>query len=155
MCVRALPAEDVVVLPAGTAWRVPWELLMLGPFTSCVLDDGDLMRHVTATSMIRSALRATSIPAARLLPDDYPPLLTLPGDMTVIEAVRSVVDSGWDLAVVLQSEPRLITSRTIIRSLLNSTSTTSISDAEVGPVEMPVSWQPEANATTLLRARLA
>jgi hypothetical protein len=128
-----LPSEDFVVLAADTAWRVPWELLMLGPFTNCVLHDGDLMRHVTATSMIRSALRCTSNPAAALTPDDYPPLLTLPPDMTVLDAVRSVVDNGWELAVVLHDEPRLITSRTVIRSLLNSSGTTSTPDAAGGP----------------------
>lgn len=118
-CLRTLPSEDTVALAADTAWRVPWELLMLGPFTSCVLFDGNLMRHVTATSLIRSALRCASGPSATLTPDDFPPLLTLLPEMTVINAVRSVVDNGWDLAVVMHTEPRLITARTVIRSLLN------------------------------------
>jgi hypothetical protein len=125
--VGALKSEDFVVLAADTAWRVPWELLMLGPFSSCVLHDGDIMRHVTAASMIRSALRCTSHPGARLAPDDYPPLFTLPPEMTVMDAVRSVVDSGWELAVVLHTEPRLISSRTVIRSLLHSNGTTTSS----------------------------
>ena len=72
-------------------------------------------------------------------------LLTLSPDITVMDAVRAAVDSGWALAVVPHAEPRLITSRTVIRSLLNSNSTTSIQDAadRVGPIALPVSWNPE------------
>ena len=150
LCVRALRSEDTVALSADTAWRVPWELLMLGPFTSCVLHDGDLMRHVTATSMIRSALRCGSNPAATLTPDDYPPLVSLAPDMTVIDAVRSVVDDGWELAVVMHAEPRLITSRTVIRSLLHSNDYSSDSSngispvpgASVRPIALTDSWSP-------------
>ena len=32
-------SDDVVSLATGTPWQVPWELLMLGPFGSCVLHD--------------------------------------------------------------------------------------------------------------------
>lgn len=154
-CLRALPSEDTVALSADTAWRVPWELLMLGPFTSCVLHDGNLMRHVTATAMIRSALRCSSNPAATLTPDDYPPLLTLLPDMTVIDAVRSVVDNGWEVAVVMHPEPRLITSRTVIRSLLNATNICPVPDANLGlrPVAPPVSWIPAAKERTTPRPR--
>jgi hypothetical protein len=120
-----LPSEAFVALAADTAWRVPWELLMLGPFSSCVLHDGDLMRHVTAATMIRSALRSGSSPAATLTPEDYPPLLTLAPDTTIMDAVRSIVDTGWELAVVLHTEPRLITSRAVIRSLLSANGTTT------------------------------
>lgn len=154
-CLRALPSEDTVALSADTAWRVPWELLMLGPFTSCVLHDGNLMRHVTATSMIRSALRCGSNPAATLRPDDYPPLLTLLPDMTVIDAVRSVVDNGWEVAIVMHPEPRLITSRTVIRSLLNSNDISPGPDARpgLGPIALPVSWAPASKERTSTRSR--
>lgn len=87
------------------------------------------MRHVTATAMIRSVLRRSSDEAATLTANDYPPLPTLAPEMTVMEAVRSVVNDGWELAVVLHSDPRLVTSRTVIRSLLNVTEMSSPSDA--------------------------
>jgi hypothetical protein len=155
LCVRTLPSEDTVALSADTAWRVPWELLMLGPFTSCVLHDGDLMRHVTATSMIRSALRCNSNPASALTPDDYPPLMTLLPDMTVMDAVRSVVDNGWDLAVVMHAEPRLITSRTVIRSLLNFHEGSPLPDqpARMGPIALPLSWTPAPTKQTSPKPR--
>ena len=72
--VAGLPAEDVVILPSDTSWIVPWQLMMLGPFVSCGLVDGEVIRHVTVPSMVASAVRRGSTPEAQLVGSDYPPM---------------------------------------------------------------------------------
>lgn len=120
MCLADVPAEDVVALPAGTSWRVPWELLMLGPFVSCVLSDGDRMRHVTAAAMVRSAVQRSSLPEEPLHPEDYETLRVLAPETSLVEAARLVVETGWEMAIVNDPNIRLITSRTVFRTLLQS-----------------------------------
>jgi hypothetical protein len=114
-----IPAEEVVVLAAGTAWQVPWELLMLGPFSDCVLDDGGLMRHVTAGSLLTSATRRQSSPCSPLEADDYRPLLKFAPDMTLLDAARLIVETGWDHAIVMDLHPRLITPHSVLRSIVS------------------------------------
>ncbi len=117
-CISALPTEDVVVLHAETPWAVPWELLMLGPFARCALADTDGFRLVTATAMLRSAVRGTSAPDALLCPLDYEPLLTLSPETSLFDAARSVVEVGWEIAMVSGADPQLIAAQSVFRALL-------------------------------------
>lgn len=121
-----LPAEDIVVLASSTLWQVPWELMMLGPFVSCGLLDGKVIRHVTVPAMVASAVRHGSSPDAVLAPSDYPKLPVFDAQMQVLEAAVSVLESGWDLAVVMHREPRLITARSVYRALVGSGSVMSV-----------------------------
>ncbi len=116
--VAALPAEDIVVLASSTPWHVPWELMMMGPFVSCGLMDGGFIRHVTVPAMIASAVRQGSAPDALLVPGDYPTLPVFPSETPVLDAAASVVASGWDLAIVMADEPRVITARSVYRALV-------------------------------------
>jgi hypothetical protein len=120
LCLAHLPAEDVVTLPKGTPWRVPWELLMLGPFQSCVLSDGDAMRHITAAALVRSAVHRSSVPEEPLHADDYSSLLVYPPDTTLVDAARFVVETGWEVAIVGDVDARLLSSRSLFRALLQS-----------------------------------
>ncbi len=120
MCLAEVPAEDVVALPAGTSWRVPWELLMLGPFMSCVLADGDRMRHVTAAAMVRSAVQRSTQPEEPLHAEDYETLRVFAPETSLVEAARLVVETGWEMAIVSDPEARMITSRTVFRTLLQA-----------------------------------
>jgi hypothetical protein len=113
-----IAAEEVVVLAVGTAWQIPWELLMLGPFTECVLDDGGQMRHVTAGALLSSAARRSSPPSSPLEADDYCPLPKFASDMTLLDAARLIVETGWDHAIVMDPHPRLIAPRSVLRSIL-------------------------------------
>ena len=122
MTLASVPAEDVAALPAGTAWRVPWELLMLGPFQSCILADGNEMRHVTAAALVRSALLHHALPEAPLHAEHYATLRVFSPETTLDEAARLVVESGWEVAIVNDVEARLITARTVFRALLQSPS---------------------------------
>ena len=117
--IDGLPTEDVVILHADSPWRVPWELLILGPFTRCALEDEGGFRLITTTAMVRSALRASSAPDAPLCPHDYDRLLTIAPDIALLDAARSMVAGGWEMAIVTCIEPRLITSQTVFRSLLH------------------------------------
>ena len=117
--VGTLASEDAVVLDPHTAWRVPWELLMQGPFTSCVLDDGKTLRHVTAGALVRSAVTRCSGPQSELEPLDYSVLTQFYPDMLLLEAAGLVVSTGWEIAVVAHAEPKLITPRSVFRGLLN------------------------------------
>jgi hypothetical protein len=123
----AAAADDIVVVPAGTQWRVPWELLMLGPFASCVLADGNQARHLTAGALMRSASRRSTGPDEVLHAGDYPPLLVFAPETTLLEAAGLAVEMGWELAVVNDREPRLITTRSVFRSLLASPGTATLS----------------------------
>ena len=75
--------------PLKTRWRLQpkppgacrAELVVLGPFISCVCTPAPPSDSLTATSMIRSALRGNSNPAAMLMPDDGALLLTLLPDI--------------------------------------------------------------------------
>jgi hypothetical protein len=116
----ALASDDVVVLSVDTPWRVPWELLMLGPFASCVLADGNEARHVTAGALMRSAARRSTGPEEVLHADDYPALLVFEPHTTLLEAAGLAIQMGWEVAVVNDAEPRLITTRAVFRSLLTS-----------------------------------
>ncbi len=117
--VDLLPAEDIVILASGTQWQVPWELMMLGPFASCGLVDGQAIRHITVSSMMASAVRNGSTPEAALVPGDYPQLPVFAAAMTVFEAAVAVVETGWELAVVMDHDPRVITSRSVYCSLVS------------------------------------
>ncbi len=121
-CLAQVGAEELVVLAPGTAWRILWELLMLGPFAECVLDDGGQMRHVTAGALLSSAARRSSPPGAPLEAADYPPLLMFTSEITLVGAARLIIEPGWNHAVVLGPLPRLITPRAVLRSLLNAPS---------------------------------
>ena len=77
-----------------------------------------IFRHLTAATMVRSAARRSTDPAAPLEPSDYPQLPTFPADTSLLEAARLIVETGWALAVVLLDEPHLITPRSVLRSLL-------------------------------------
>lgn len=118
MTVAALLSEDMVVLASGTPWHVPWELMMLGPFVGCGLLDGAVIRHVTVPAMVASAVRRCSTPDAALEPSDYALLPVFAADMSVFAAASLVVETGWDLAIVMDREPRLITARSVYRSLV-------------------------------------
>lgn len=131
MCLALVPAEDVVALPSGTSWWVPWELLMLGPFVSCVLANGDEMRHVTAAAMVRSAVKRSTQPEEPLHAEDYEMLRVFAPETTLVEAARLVVETGWEVAIVNDTEARMITSRTVFRALLQS-ELRDDSDAVVG-----------------------
>jgi hypothetical protein len=111
-------SEEVVVLAPGTAWQIPWELLMLGPFSECVLDDRGQMRHVTAGALLASAARHSSPPDSPLLAEDYRPLPTFAPDMTLMDAARLIVETGWDHAILTDPQPRMITPRSVLRSLV-------------------------------------
>jgi hypothetical protein len=115
-----VPAEDVVLLPSGTAWQVPWELFMLGPFVGCGLLDGRVIRHVTVSAMVQSAVRRGTAPTAALVPADYVVLPVFAARMTVLDAALLVVDTGWELAVVMDDEPKVITARSVYRAVLGS-----------------------------------
>jgi hypothetical protein len=112
-----LPAEDVVVLASGTPWQVPWELIVLGPFVSCCLLDGEVIRHLTIPAMVASAVRRGTPAGPVLIPSDFAVLPVFTADTRLVDAAASVVLSGWDLAVVMADEPRLITARTVYRAL--------------------------------------
>jgi hypothetical protein len=92
--------------------------MMLGPFVSCGLLDGHVIRHVTVPAMVASAIRQCSGPEAVLAACDYPQLPVFDREMTLLDAAVLVVETGWDLAVVMDSEPRLITARSVYRALV-------------------------------------
>ncbi len=117
--VALLPAEDIVILAPGTLWQIPWELMMLGPFVSCGLVDGAQIRHVTVSLMMASAVRHGSTPDAALVPADYPQLPVFVAETTVFEAAVAVVETGWELAVVMDEDPRVITARSVYYSLVS------------------------------------
>jgi hypothetical protein len=124
-------SDDIAVLPFGTPWRVPWELLMLGPFSSCVLADGDEACHLTAGALVRSAAKRRSGPDEVLHPEDYEPLPIFGPDTTLMDAATLSIESGWEFAIVNDVEPRLITPRSVFRSLLRSSGSplfTGVSD---------------------------
>jgi len=126
MTVGGLPAEDVVVLASGTLWQVPWELMMLGPFVSCGLLDGEAIRHVTVPAMVASAVRHCSSPDAVLAACDYPTLPVFDAEVPLLDAAASVLETGWDLAVVMDREPRLITARSVYRAMVRSGAVNSV-----------------------------
>ena len=117
--IARLPAEDIVILAPDTVWQVPWELMMLGPFANCGLIDGDQIRHVTVSLMMASAVRHGTTPDAVLVPSDYPQLPVLSSAMTVFEAAVAVVEDGWELAVVMDQDARVITARSVYCSLVS------------------------------------
>jgi hypothetical protein len=116
--VDQVEAEPAVVLPAGTHWQVPWELMMLGPFRECVLDDGQHMRHVTAEALLSSAARRALSPMTPLIPSDYVPILQVAPHTTLLEAVKLIVEPGWERALVMDVHPKLITPRCVLRLVL-------------------------------------
>ncbi len=126
--VAGLPSEDIVVLASGTLWHVPWELMMLGPFASCGLLDGTMIRHVTVPAMVASALRQGSTPDDELAPCDFTPLPVFAAEMPLLEAAVLVAEAGWELAVVMDGEPRVITARSVFRALVG-TGTLSVAPA--------------------------
>ncbi len=44
--------------------------------------------------------------------------MTFASDMTLFDAVRMIIEPGWDHAVVMDPVPRLITPRSVLRSVL-------------------------------------
>lgn len=119
LTVGGLAAEDIVILSSTTAWQVPWELMMLGPFVSCGLLDGEQIRHVTVPAMVASALRRGSTPDATLVPTDYRRLPVFAPEMPLLDAAALVAETEWDLAVVMAPEPRVVTARSVYRALLS------------------------------------
>jgi hypothetical protein len=158
----ASAADDIVVLPHGTRWRVPWELLMLGPFASCVLADGNQARHLTAGALMRSASMRSTGPDEVLHADDYPTLLVFAPETTLLEAAGLAVEMGWELAIVNDEEPRLITTRSVFRSLLASRGTEPLSALSAGesktfrraPVEVRASLDDCLRAARCRRIRM-
>ena len=118
-CLSLVSAEEAVVLSPGTPWQIPWELLMLGPFVDCLLDDGGQMRHVTAGALLCSAARRSTAPGWPLEANDYDPLPMFPSEMSLLDAARLIVETRWEFAVVMDREPKLITPRAVLRSLLD------------------------------------
>jgi hypothetical protein len=116
--VGCLPAEDIVVLASRTTWQVPWELMMRGPFAGCGLLDGHTIRHITVPSMIASAARRLPTPGAILEPGDYPVLPVFSSDTSLFAAAVDIMETGWDLAIVLDDEPRAISALSVYRALL-------------------------------------
>lgn len=117
-CLATLPAEDVVTLSPRTMWQVPWELLLFGPFANCVLLDGEHVRLVTPTALVRSAVVRSSSPDEPLHPEDYSQLLVFAPATTLINAAKLVIETGWEIALVDDAERRLITPRVVFRALL-------------------------------------
>ena len=126
--VAGLPAEDIVVLASGTAWLVPWELMRHGPFVSCVLLEDTVVRHITVPAMVASATRQLSVsetasrqwsvPETALTPSDYPSIPLLESTMSLLDAAALVAETGWELAVVMDHEQRVITARSVYRALI-------------------------------------
>jgi hypothetical protein len=137
--VASLPSDDIVILASNTLWRVPWELMMLGPFTSCGLCDGDLIRHVTVPAMVASAVRRRTTPHDVLVPCDYPLLSVMASQMPLLEAAVLVVETGWEVAVIIDHEPRVITARAVYRALVAS--------GELVTTPAPDCVRPHATAT--------
>ena len=112
-----LPAEDIVILASDTPWRVAWDLMTLGPFVSCGLLDDTYIRHLTVTSMVASACERRSSPDAAVQPCDHPRLPVFAAEMTLVDAAVRVIETGWELAVVLDREPRVVSARSVYRAL--------------------------------------
>jgi hypothetical protein len=93
--------------------------MLLGPFGSCGLIDHECIRHVTVSTMMASAVRNGSTPDVVLVPGDYPQLPMLPPETTLLEAAVTVVETGWELAVVMDSEPRVIAARSVYGALVS------------------------------------
>ena len=129
--VQGLPSEDIVILASGTSWQVPWELMILGPFRSCGLLDGTVIRHVTVPAMVASAVRRGSSPDAALHPCDYPKLPAFAPDLRLLDAAVLVVETGWELAVVMASDPGVITARSVYRALAGSAAVSSAPESVV------------------------
>jgi hypothetical protein len=121
--------NDVAVVPIGSSWRVPWELLILGPIASCVLADGRGARHITAGALMRSAAKWGSGPDEILHPEDYEPLPIFGPATTLFEAAMLSIEVGWEFAVVNDTEPRLVTPRSIYRALLSSPGSATLTEA--------------------------
>lgn len=115
-----LAGEDAVDLRSGTLWKIPWELLMVGPFANCMLTDGNEVRHITAAAMVRSAVRRSTSPVEPLHPEDYPLLPVLAPDTTLFAVAQLLVDVGWEFAVVGGTEHRLFTPQTVFRTILGT-----------------------------------
>jgi hypothetical protein len=127
-----LAREDIAILATGTLWRVPWELMMLGPFLSCGLLDGVEVRHLTVPTMVASAVRRRLTPETVLAPDDFPRLPIVSPDLLLSGAALSIVEHGWELAVVFDHDPlrnessaSMITARAVYRALVNSSDASS------------------------------
>ena len=71
--------------------------------------------------MLRSAVRHSWGPNSPLEPGHYELMYTLQSDGTLLDAARSVIDVGWEQAVIDDAAPRLITSRTVLRAMLSGT----------------------------------
>jgi len=130
--VADLPGEDIVVLASDTCWQLPWELMMLGPFLSCGLVDTTVIRHLTVPSMVASAVRRRSTPDARLVAEDYPALPVFAADMPLLDAAVLVAETGWDLAVVMLAEPRVITARNVYRALGRAGVASTLASRSIG-----------------------
>jgi hypothetical protein len=120
LTVSDLPMEDIAILPPGTVWQVPWELMMLGPFASCGLLDGNVVRYITVPAMVASALRCCFSNDAALVPADFASLPVFAPDMALLAAAVLVVETGWDLAVVMTHEPQVVTARSVYRALVGT-----------------------------------
>jgi hypothetical protein len=70
--------------------------------------------------MVQSAVRCGTAPTAALVPADYVVLPVFAARMKVLDAALLVVDTGWELAVVMDDEPKVITARSVYRAVLGS-----------------------------------
>ena len=113
----ALIGEDTATLDRTTSWRVAWDLLMVGPFTSCLINDRGRIRHVTAVSLARAAAaRADALDRPLHLPDFW--VLPRFASTTPVPALaRSVVEDGWEFVAVGETSPVLVSARTVLRAL--------------------------------------
>ena len=102
-------AEDVVVLTAGTAWQVAWDLMISGPFQECVLKDGRGYRYLTPGELFRGALRRRTRGDQPLRPGDFRRLDTLAATLTLGQAALLLAERQWEVALVISGEPRLLT----------------------------------------------
>ena len=112
--------EDVAVLPAGTAWQVAWDLMILGPFQECLLKDGRGYRYLTTGEMFRSALRRHTSADQPLRPEDFRRLDALAATLTLRQAALLLAEREWDVAVVIGGEPRVLTARMLMRAIAAS-----------------------------------
>jgi hypothetical protein len=82
--------------------------------------DGAVVRHVTVPAMVASAVLRSSTLDTPLAASDYSSMPVFAAEMPLLDAAVLVAETGWDLAVVMAREPRVITARSVYRALLGS-----------------------------------
>jgi hypothetical protein len=115
-----LIGEDTAVVNRTTSWRVAWELLMVGPFTSCLINDRGRIRHVTAASLARAAAVRTDAMDGPLHLPDFRMLPRFASTTPLPALARSVVEDGWEFVAIGERPPLLVSARTVFRALNRS-----------------------------------